>query len=344
VTTGDERPEPTDAPDVLVLRALGLGDGLTAVPALRGLRRAFPGSRLVLAAPAAIGELLKGFQIVDDVLVTRDLQALPAVGPGRTVGVNLHGSGPLSHQRLLGAGVSRLIGFRNDEAGHRDGPLWSDDEHEVDRWCRLVHSAGGSCTREDLRLVTRAPGRPGGYVLVHPGAAAPARRWPAERWAEVVARIAQAGRTPLVTGGPGEEELTARVVQGSPDAVDLGGRLTLPRLVEAVAETDLLICGDTGVAHLATAVSTPSVLLFGPTPPQHWGPAIDPHLHRVIWPSRPGGRRSDPNAGTIDPVLEQITVSQVMAEVERMLAGSAGDERLIGGAEPRHRLVQPVRP
>jgi ADP-heptose:LPS heptosyltransferase len=91
-------------------------------------------------------------------------------------------------------------------------------------------------------------------------------------------------------------------------------------------------------------VSTPSVLLFGPTPPQHWGPAIDPHLHRVIWPSRPGGRRSDPNAGTIDPVLEQITVSQVMAEVERMLAGSAGDERLIGGAEPRHRLVQPVRP
>jgi ADP-heptose:LPS heptosyltransferase len=331
-------------PDVLVLRALGLGDGLTAVPALRGLRRAFPGHRLVLAGPAAIGELLQGFGIVDELLVTRDLEPLPATGPGtdRPIAVNLHGRGPQSHQRLRALRPSRLIAFRNQRAGHRDGPAWSASEHEVDRWCRLVTSAGGACGREDLRLPVARPEARSGHVVIHPGAASPARRWPLERWAAVVDRIAAAGLTPVVTGGPEERELSARLARSTPAALDLGGRLSLPQLVDLVAAADLLICGDTGVAHLATALATPSVLLFGPTPPRLWGPAIDPHRHRVIWPAH-AGRRGDPHAGTIDPILDRITVPAVMAEVEQALA-SADAERVVGGAEPLDRPVQPVLP
>jgi ADP-heptose:LPS heptosyltransferase len=311
---------------LLVLRALGLGDGLTAVPALRGLRRAFPGRSLVLAAPAAVGGLLQEFAVVDDVLVTHGLQALPpaaAVPPGR-VAVNLHGCGPLSHQRLREAGVGPLIAFRNEEAGHRDGPVWSSQEHEVDRWCRLVRSAGGECTREDLRLLpARTEPRPGRYAVVHPGAASPARRWPPQRWARVVAHLARVGLRPVVTGGPDEVELCAQVAAGSPEAVDLGGRQSLGRLVDTLVDADLLVCGDTGVAHLATALATPSVLLFGPISPELWGPAVDEHLHRVIWPGRPG-QRGDPHADTVDPLLARITVDEVVAEIDRLAARTGG--------------------
>jgi hypothetical protein len=122
---------------ILVLRALGLGDALTAIPALRGLRRAFPGHDLVLAAPGAVGQWLSELGLVDRVVETSGVQPLQLPSdltrPGQDlVAVNLHGQGPQSHRLLLATGAQRLIAFRNREVGG-DGPLWSPDEHEVDR-------------------------------------------------------------------------------------------------------------------------------------------------------------------------------------------------------------------
>jgi len=74
-------------PTVLVLRALGLGDALTGIPALRGLRRAFPEHRLTLAAPSQLGQWLRRLDVVDAVLPTPDLQPLPRWLWTCTVGV-----------------------------------------------------------------------------------------------------------------------------------------------------------------------------------------------------------------------------------------------------------------
>jgi ADP-heptose:LPS heptosyltransferase len=304
---------------VLVLRSLGLGDGLTAVPALRGLRRAYPGHRLVIVSPAEVGSLLKRFGVVDEVVVSHGLRPLPPSSVVRAgqIAVNLHGCGPQSHRLLQATRPAELIAFASEAAGHQAGPAWSAEEHEVDRWCRLVRWAGGACGREDLRLL---PGQAGtsGLLVVHPGAASTARRWPAQRWAEVVARVSASGWSVLVTGGPAERELCAEVARGSSTAVNLGAALSLQQLAEVVAEADLVVCGDTGVAHLATAFSTPSVLLFGPTPPGLWGPAIDPHLHAVIWRGA-AERRGDPHADQVDANLQKITVTDVMAEIERQI-------------------------
>lgn len=310
------------AGDVLALRALGLGDALTGVPALRGLRRAFPDRRLVLAAPPAVGGWLRSLGVVDAVLPTRDLTVRPAAGVARghrLVGVNLHGRGPQSHRLLAANAPARLVAFACPEVGVT-GPEWDPTEHEVERWCRLVRAAGGRCGAADLRLPHAGARR--GHVVVHPGAAAPARRWPPDRWIAVVQELAAQGHDVVLTGGLEEAALCAGIqaaVRGTAGGVtSTAGRLTLPDLADVVATAALLLSGDTGVAHVATAYATPSVLLFGPTPPGRWAPATGPHV--VLWhgdPDRPG----DPHGAVVDPTLTRITVDEVLGAVAAFRPG-----------------------
>lgn len=309
---------PESADTVLLLRALGLGDALTGVAALRGIRRAWPASRLVLAAPSAYGAWLRDLGLVDEMLPTTGLAPLdwPAGETGH-VAVNLHGCGPQSHRVLAATRPIRLVAFRCAEAGHHDGPDWSWDEHEVDRWCRLVGTAGGQCGPDDLRLPRFAPLHDA--VVIHPGAASGSRRWPVVRWREVVRALSSDGRRVLVTGGPDERRRCARVAAGQPAVWDLSGTLSVAALADLVAGASLFISGDTGPAHLATAYVTPSVLLFGPTSPARWGPAIDADRHIVLWHGDrvvPGG--GDPHAAEIDPGLAAIEVEEVLAAAARV--------------------------
>src|SRR3954453_15791143 len=145
-------------PPVLVLRALGLGDTLTGVPALRGLRRAFPGRRLLLAAAGEPAELLRASGVVDAIVPTHGLDAPPpGAGLGPHIAVNLHGRGPQSPRLLAAAGPRRIVAYACPEAGV-DGPRWNEAEHEVRRWTRLVDKARSRrgvpapCRPEDLRL------------------------------------------------------------------------------------------------------------------------------------------------------------------------------------------------
>ncbi len=312
----------TGAPEVLVLRALGLGDLLTAVPALRGLRRAYPGHRILLAAPPALGTWFCDLGLVDGTVPATGLaQPLP-VDRAPDLAVDLHGRGPASHRLLRATGAAALLGFRCPGAGHVTGPEWREDEHEVDRWVRLVRTLGPVADPRDLRLGGGEPGN--GAVLVHPGASAPARRWPLERWAEVVAALVGRGRPVVVTGTAAEADLARPLVRAG--AQDRTGRDDLPALAALVAGSDLLLSSDTGVAHVATAYGTPSVTLFGPVSPALWGPRIDAHLHRVLWHAEPAsGRPGDANGARLDPRLARVTVEEVLAAANELLDGAQAE-------------------
>ncbi|WP_454086263.1 glycosyltransferase family 9 protein [Georgenia sp. Marseille-Q6866] len=307
--------------DVLVLRALGLGDALTGVAALRGVRRAWPGRRVVLAGPEGIGGWFVRLGLVDAVVPTTGLDEPLAVGGAAGhVAVNLHGRGPQSHRLLAATRPSRLVAFASPEAGHPASaddvaPEFRADEHEVARWCRLLTAAGGECGPEDVRLPVEPAEGIADAVLLHPGAASGSRRWPVERWRELARRLSADGHRVLVTGSPAEAELCAEV------AGDVGrsvaGEHDVPGLATLVAGARLLVCGDTGVAHVATGVGTPSVLLFGPTPPATWGPALDTERHVVLWH---GDGTGDPHAAELDPALAAITVDEVAAATSDLLA------------------------
>lgn len=310
---------------VLVLRALGLGDTAAGIAALRGVRRAWPAARILLAAPSLYGGWLRGLGIIDGVLHTRGLARLDWPSGGH-VAVNLHGCGPQSHLVLAATRPARLIAFRCGAAGHEAGPDWSWDEHEVVRWCRLVSYAGGPCGPDDLRLPRLAPMN--GDVVVHPGAASAARRWPERRWREVVRSLVDRGHDVVVTGDRTEKGLCTDIVTGIPRARNLAGRLSVAALAELIAGAALLLAGDTGPAHLATAYGIPSVLLFGPTSPARWGPVIDLDRHVVLWHGGTGN--ADPHADQLDPALARIKVAEVLAAAFELLARHAPQQASAG--------------
>ncbi|MFR9775279.1 glycosyltransferase family 9 protein [Micromonospora sp. MS34] len=311
---------------ILVLRALGVGDLATAVPALRGLRAGFPGRELVLAAPAWLAPLAELVGAVDRVLPTDGLDRLAWPGPPPGLAVNLHGRGPQSHRALAATRPGRLLAYRNADAGHSDGPAWDDDEHEVDRWCRLLHGYGLPADPADLAL-RRPPVAevPAGATVLHPGSKIPAKRWPAGRFAALARTLAGHGHRVVLTGSADERALAERVAAdaGLPPAAVLAGRTGLAELAALVADARLVVSGDTGVAHLATGYGTASVVLFGPVPAKQWGPPPDRPRHRALGTTPgvvTGPGWADPGGPASHPTLAAIGVDEVLAaaaEAER---------------------------
>lgn len=303
-----------DRPVVLVLRALGLGDLLVSVPALRALRRARPDHRVVLAAPAWLRPVVGLTGAVDDLLPVGGLdEPLPtAFGTGLPVdlAVNLHGRGPQSHARLDALDPRHRVGHA---APGWAGPAWVEDTLERARWVRLLEHAGIPGDPDDLALARPAVASPApGAVVVHVGAAYGSRSWPADRFAGVVRALTGDGHRVVLTGSEPERDRADGIAasSGLPADANLAGRTGLAELAALVADAALVVTVDTGAAHLATAYGTPSVVLFGPAPVERWGPPPGgPHV--VLTDERL--RVGDVFAPEPDPALLAVGVEDVLA-------------------------------
>ncbi|NUR29263.1 MAG: glycosyltransferase family 9 protein [Catenulispora sp.] len=307
------------APTVLALRALGLGDLLTGLPALRALRNQFPQHELVLAAPERFQDVVHLLGCVDRLLpVGADARVVPSEllweGAPPDVAVNLHGRGPQSRELLQSRNPGRLLSYGPD------GPAWEDDEHERVRWCRLLTWYGIPADPDDLLLPTARDDRRtefSGPIVLHPGADAAARRWPVERFARLAEELAGQGHEVVITAGHGEGRLARHIalLAGLDESVVRGGEADIPfeALVQLVSEARALVSGDTGVAHLAVSLATPSVTLFGPMSPALWGPP-QKSRHAAIWRPDPGDgpRPGDAHADVPDPRLLRISVEEVL--------------------------------
>ena len=305
--------------NVLILRAIGLGDFLTAVPAYRGLRQAFPKATITLAAPRVLEPLADLTGAIDRLVPVNGLGEVSAISPPPDLAVNLHGAGPESIRDLLATGAHRLLTHRHPRYPSISGPLWDEEIHEVERWTRLLALAGIPADPTALFLAKPAASPVvSDAVIVHPGASAQARRWPVGRFAAVARALAVPGHSVVITGSATERARCLAVARSAELAEEsvLAAKLDLGELAALVADARLLISGDTGIAHLASAYAIPSVILFGPTSPERWGPPAGGPA-TVIW----RGVTGDPHGRWVDPALLDIGSEEVLEAAEARLGG-----------------------
>lgn len=335
---------------VLVARLDSMGDVLVSGPAVRAVAAA--ADVVLLAGPqgAAAARLLPGVaevrvlaapwitptdRPVDAALVAEVARIVAETGVQEAVVLTSFHQSPLPLALLLRlAGVRRITGASVDAAGGLldvrliPGEDLPEDLPEPLRALRIAAAAGFALPEgDDARLAAELPERPplagsDPYVVVHPGAAVPARAYPAERCAEVVELLAGRGRRVLVTGGPDERALTARVAGTA--GIDLGGALGLADLGAVLRDADVVIVGNTGPAHLAAAAGTPVVSLFAPVvPAQRWAPWGVPVelLGDQEAACRDSRARVCPTAG--HPCLASITPESVVDAAERLVRAAA---------------------
>jgi heptosyltransferase-3 len=161
------------------------------------------------------------------------------------------------------------------------------------------------------------------FILVHPTSRWMFKAWPAERMAELVNALIARGERVVLSAAPSAEE-RAYIAELKPrlrgEYLDLCGQLTLKELGALVAAARLLIGVDSMPVHLAGAVGTPVVVLFGPSGDVEWGPWGV--AHRIVtapFPCRPCGNKGCGDGGVSD-CLTAIPSAQVLSAVESLLA------------------------
>jgi len=295
---------------ILVIRLTALGDVLLATPAVRALREAHPQARIEWLTQAAYAPLLEGLPFVDEVLryerardrglrgtlrlfhalrsraydAVVDLQRKPRTAIiAAACGADLRAA---AHRRtfrgLVAAGMGRDKPLRGPHQTMRYAaallPLGAGHGEPGALQIGLSSAVRAEAEAEVDKLLggTRQP-----LVALAPGAAHPTKRWSPLRFAEVGSALSAAGRDLVLVGGPADaaelDELRAGL--GALPAIDARW-LGLPALAVLLSRCAVVISNDSGPVHLAQAVGTPVVDVFGPTEPVRWGPR-GPHA-RVV--------------------------------------------------------------
>jgi ADP-heptose:LPS heptosyltransferase len=299
---------------VAIFRALQLGDLLCAVPALRAIRAALPESEIALIGlPWARSFVSRYAAYLDGFYEFPGWPGLPEQPPRCDhipaflaamqaerfdLVMQLHGSGELTNPLAKLLGARKAAGFYTPGSYRPDPDLflaYPNEGLEVRRLLKLVEFLGmpaqGECLefpvydsdRQALKAQAGiSPGEARQCVCIHPGASVPERRWPADKFAVVARALAARGLRVVLTGTAPEAELTRQVARAAGVAcLDLAGQTDLGVLAALLSEVRLLVCNDTGVSHLAAALSTPSVIVSTGDNPARWAPA-DGSRHRVL--------------------------------------------------------------
>lgn len=290
----------------LIVRLGALGDIVHAIPVAAALRRTFPSARIDWLVSAKHREILDLVPVIDRRLVINDrgdapggTSLLAAVRELRRmrydVAIDLQG---LIKSALLArsSGAPRVIGFSGSYARESLARVFYTEAFDPGRGGIYDPRETRHVVEINLGILSRlgvAAGPPefpldaidsvaarnaqqkteGRYALLNPGAAWPNKRWPADRFGQVAAALnTRHGLMSVVLWGPGEEALAHAAAAASGGAAIVSDRTTIADVVALARGASVMISGDTGPTHLAGAVGTPLVGLYGPTRPSRNGP------------------------------------------------------------------------
>ncbi|MBI3323195.1 MAG: lipopolysaccharide heptosyltransferase II [Candidatus Omnitrophica bacterium] len=338
-------------PRILIIRTDRIGDVVLSTPVIRALRAAFPHAYLGMMVRPENRELVEGNPDLDAVILYDKQGAEKGIAGNLRfarrlrerrfdTAVVLHSTNRVILVSWL-AGIRRRVGYARRMGWlltHRLPYVKREGQrHELEYNLHLLRLIGVEAGERELFVPTRAQqqsrveqllrqqgleaGAP--LVVLHPGASCPSKRWPAERFAQVGDRLAARGAaTVAVLTGAGEEEHGRAVLrQMRQPAIDLTGAFGLGETASLLKRARLLVSNDSGPVHLACAVGTPVVSIFGRwgggLSPTRWGPTgrDSVTLHHDI-----GCRPCLAHRCTIGfKCLEAVTVEEVVAAADHLM-------------------------
>ena len=281
-------PHTSTVPNVLTVRFSSIGDILLTTPLLRAIRHSHPGARVTVLTKREYVPLLSHNPHVNLVLGLAPNRSLLSMASELRADrythlLDLHDNLRSRALRVLVPGKWRTY------PKHRLERAWlirakrnryRDRRPVAERYFSAAGDLGvkpdgcppdfflGSEAREQVIDWLRTVGleHESNIVALAPGAAHATKRWPLEHWHALVARNLESGSAVVIVGGPGDADLGASLAkQGSGRVVNAAGMFSLQGTGALLQRTRVLVSGDTGVMHMASAVGTPVVSLFGPT-------------------------------------------------------------------------------
>lgn len=339
---------------ILLVKPSALGDVVHALPVAATLHRRYPNIPLDWLVEEEAADIVRGHPALSGIVVSgrkRWLRQLrnPArvratLREMREFAVRLRARGygaVLDLQGLLKSAAYVLatrapirVGF----AEGREGASWflthrvvapPQPVHAVERYLHLAAAVDAAeavreffiATTEEDRAVARlylaAVPRP--RVALHPAARWPAKLWEPPRWRELAASLLAEGIGVILTGSRGDADMAGAIANGmKPPPPSLVGRLSVKQLVAVLREVDAVVSVDSGPLHIACAVGTPVVALFGPTDPVRTGPLGSGKVLRRLLPCSPCFQRRCQIPDT-NRCMRDLAVGEVLGAVRDLV-------------------------
>lgn len=345
---------------ILVIKLYAIGDYIMSIPALRFLRERYPDDRIDLLIGSTLDPLITisapvdGFIKVDERILTsrfRHLSIVPIVRRLRRAGYSraylLHRALPL-RLMLRATGIPERIGQGSKMLGLTSTIPFELDhaEHDAQRYARLFGwSEGEELPRARIEPAEESISRAaaltgnGAFVTVNPGGGRSSvrtlnsARWHVERFLEIIQWLDSVGIRSVIIGSAGDRPGLELLLDNLPSSsLNLVGKTSLSDVAAVISLSRLMITNDSGLAHVAGAVGTPTVTIFGPSDPTRTGVFPPSSLHRIIRPEGVACHPCQPGKAGLtcngEICMGAIETTAVRKEVEWLLQQDVMERRV----------------
>ncbi|MDQ3714396.1 MAG: glycosyltransferase family 9 protein [Acidobacteriota bacterium] len=336
---------------VLVVRLRSIGDTVLSTPSLIALKRFLPDAQIDILLEDWVAPVLEGFDAVDNILMvsrndkkSRLETALKIRRNKYDVAFNLHG-GTTATFFVRASGAKYRVGL----AGYQynflythlaPSPLefWKTEHtHSAEQQLALLGFVGvpvkdkpksrlvvSGKNAEEMDLFLHVHGVDNEELaLIHPAAAFEEKQWSIEKFAKIIDYLAARNIFSVAVAAPEEKHIIEELTRKTSTAFHGFSDLTLPEITALASRAKIFVGNDSGIAHIAAAVNTPTVVIFGSSNVNHWRPWTNAP-NEIVYAEKPCNHRiGEIRKGSENPkCIRCVTVKEVGEAIERVLRGA----------------------
>ncbi len=323
---------------ILVVRLRSIGDTILSTPSLIALRRFLPNAQIDVLLEDWVAPVLDGFEAIDNVLTvekssqSRFKTAWQIRQNKYDVAFNFHG-GTTATFFVRASSAKHRVGFANYQYSFlynhllsSSADFWQQEKtHSAEQQLALVGFVGVPVEdkpKSNLAIINESAVRSSKlpFALIHPIAASATKQWATENFAEIAEFLVNKGLQIVAVGTKKERKLLDNLHQLSQVPIQTFENLTLPQITNLASRAKIFVGNDSGIAHIAAAVQTSSVVIFGSSNRAHWSPWTDAP-HEVVYEKFD----CQPCAGYVCEVFGEpkcilsVEVESVKEAIERVL-------------------------